>query len=169
MTLNADVMFSSESDEWETPWPLIRAIEEKIGIKFRLDACAKDANAAKAPLYYSPAEDSLVQDWWGDVWMNPPYGSAIFKWTNKALEESIKGATVVSLLPARTDTKFFHELCTKGDILLLKGRVPFWHNGKPILSNKGQVVCAPFPSMVVTFRNRRGKRRIETWEVPKWR
>lgn len=73
--------------------------------------------------------------------MNPPYGKEIGKWVKKAYEESLKGTKVVCLLPARTDTKWFHEYCLKGKIEFIKGRLKF---GKSKNS-------APFPSMVVVF------------------
>lgn len=73
--------------------------------------------------------------------MNPPYGREIGKWVKKAAESN---ATVVCLLPARTDTKWFHEyILGKAEIRFVKGRLKFG-DGKN---------SAPFPSMVVIFRN----------------
>ena len=63
------------------------------------------------------------------------------EWIQKAYEASQEGALVVCLLPARTDTKWFHEYCTKGDIEFIKGRL-YFNDGK------GR---APFPSMIVVF------------------
>ncbi|MGD7664880.1 DNA N-6-adenine-methyltransferase [Brevibacillus laterosporus] len=74
-------------------------------------------------------------------WMNPPYGKEIGKWVKKAFEEASKGATVVCLLPARTDTKWWHEYCMKGEIRLVKGRLKFGDSNN----------SAPFPSAVIIF------------------
>ena len=73
--------------------------------------------------------------------MNPPYGRAIKHWVEKAYTESKRGATVVCLIPARTDTAYWHDYCFKGEVRFLRGRLSF--------SNKG---TAPFPSAVVIFR-----------------
>ncbi|AIG28420.1 adenine methyltransferase [Brevibacillus laterosporus] len=73
--------------------------------------------------------------------MNPPYGKEIGKWVKKAFEEASKGATVVCLLPARTDTKWWHEYCMKGEIRLVKGRLKFGDSNN----------SAPFPSAVIIF------------------
>lgn len=163
-----DLMFSSDNTEWETPRWLIRLCEQLIGGKFTLDACAKDRKAAKAPKYISPAQDALKPDllWHGRVWMNPPYGRRIQHWIKKAYEQSLAGATVVCLLPARVDTRWFHKYCIKGDVKLVKGRLFFEVDGKPILDPKtGRPMPAPFPSMLVFFTAGRKKRSIEAIEV----
>ena len=89
------------------------------------------------------AEDGLSQNWGGySVFCNPPYGREISKWVKKGFEEAQKpGTKVVMLLPARTDTKWFHDYCVKGKIEFLKGRLKFGNAGNP----------APFPSMIVIF------------------
>ncbi len=77
--------------------------------------------------------------------MNPPYGRAIGTWIRKALEESIRGATVVCLAPARTDTLWWHgDVMKAREIRLLKGRLTF----------VGAQAPAPFPSAVVIFAKR---------------
>ena len=74
---------------------------------------------------------------------NPPYGREISKWVEKAYSENKKGVLVVLLLPARTDTKWFHEyIYKKHEIRFIKGRLKF-NDGKK---------SAPFPSMVVVMR-----------------
>lgn len=79
------------------------------------------------------------------VWLNPPYGREIGKWVQKAWEESQKPDTVVvMLLPARTDTAWFHDYCKLGEITFVRGRLKFG----------GSTNSAPFPSMVVVFDNR---------------
>ena len=76
------------------------------------------------------------------VWLNPPYGRTIGQWVRKAYEESRQGATVVCLLPARTDTAWFHEYCLQGEIVFIRGRLRFG----------GAKWNAPFPSMIVIFK-----------------
>ena len=140
--MNTDVMFSSKTDEWETPQDLFDELNREFG--FALDVCALPENA-KCDLFFTPKTDGLSQSWKGHMcWMNPPYGREIGKWVKKAYEESQRGATVVCLLPARTDTRWFHEYCTKGEIRFIKGRLKF----------SGCKNSAPFPSMIVIFRRR---------------
>lgn len=77
------------------------------------------------------------------VWCKPPYGREIGKWVEKAYKESLEGATVVMLLPARTDTKWFHDfIYGKAEIRFVRGRLKFGDSKN----------SAPFPSMVVVFR-----------------
>jgi hypothetical protein len=86
--------------------------------------------------------DGLQQKWKGVCWMNPPYGKEIKKWMKKAYESSLEGATVVCLVPSRTDTKWWHEYAMKGEIEFIKGRLKFG----------GSKNSAPFPSAVVVFK-----------------
>lgn len=107
-----------------------------------MDVCALQENA-KCNKYFTPEQDGLKQDWIGTCWMNPPYGKTISKWVEKAYNEHIKhGSTVVCLLPSRTDTKWFHDYCMKGEIRFIKGRLKFG----------GSKNSAPFPSVVVIFK-----------------
>lgn len=131
-------MFSSNTDLWATPQSFFDKLNEEF--RFEVDVCANDENA-KCNLYYTEKEDGLSHEWVGVCWMNPPYGREIGKWVQKAYESSLNGATVVCLLPARTDTKWWHEYCMKGEIRLVKGRLKFG-DGKN---------SAPFPSAVVIF------------------
>jgi phage N-6-adenine-methyltransferase len=108
--------------------------------EFEIDVCAIDENA-KCLKFFSPLDDGLSHDWRGKCWMNPPYGREIGKWVKKAYESSLNGATVVCLLPARTDTAWWHDYCVKGNIEFIRGRLKFG-NAK---------TSAPFPSAVVTF------------------
>lgn len=109
------VHFSSATDDWETPQYFFN--EWNSIFHFQLDACATSENA-KAENYYTIAQDALTQEWaWaGMVWMNPPYGRHIGKWMQKAYQESCRGCVVVCLIPARTDTKWWHDYATKGVI-----------------------------------------------------
>ena len=139
------VLFSSEKTEWETPGWLFNELDREFG--FNLDVCATKENA-KYDMYFSPEDDGLSQDWMGlTCWMNPPYGREIGDWIKKAYEESLQGATVVCLLPARTDTAWFHEyIYEQAEIRFLRGRLRF----------DGANNSAPFPSMVVVFREEEG-------------
>lgn len=109
--------------------------------KFTLDVCALASNA-KCRRYFTPEKDGLTQKWVGTVWMNPPYGRVMAAWIKKAFESSRQGATVVCLLPARTDTAVWHDYCMKGEIRFIRGRLKFG----------GHSNSAPFPSAVVIFR-----------------
>jgi phage N-6-adenine-methyltransferase len=136
-------MMSSERSDWETPPEVFDPLHAEFG--FTLDVCAT-AETAKCIAYFGPAEDGLKQPWLSRVcWMNPPYGREIGKWVQKAYEESKKGATVVCLLPARTDTRWWHTYCTDAEVRFIRGRVKFIRDGV-------QTAGTPFPSAVVIFR-----------------
>ena len=107
---------------------------------FETDVCATHENA-KCANYYTEETNGLSQNWKGICWMNPPYGRTIGKWMKKAYESSLSGSTVVCLVPARTDTKWWHDYAMKGDIEFIKGRLKFG----------GSKNSAPFPSAVVVF------------------
>lgn len=135
-----DGMFTSKTDMWETPQDLFDNLDSEF--HFTLDVCAVKENA-KCNNFYSPEQDGLSQPWTGRVWCNPPYGRQIGKWVRRALFASAAGATVVMLLPSRTDTKWFHEyIYHKAEIRFIRGRLKFG----------GAKNGAPFPSMVCIFR-----------------
>lgn len=135
--MNTDVMFSSKTDLWATPQDFFDKLNKEF--HFETDVCALPENA-KCAHYYTPEQDGLAQEWEGICWCNPPYGREIGKWVKKASEAN---ATVVMLLPARTDTRWFHDyIYNKAEIRFIKGRLKFG----------GQKNAAPFPSMVVIFR-----------------
>ena len=133
-----DALFSSKTCEWETPAYLFEEYNYKY--HFDLDVCATNENA-KCLRYFTKEQDGLRQEWRGVCWMNPPYGREIGKWVEKAYKSALKGATVVCLLPARTDTSWWHDYCMKGQIEFIRGRVKFGN------SKHG----APFPSAIVIF------------------
>jgi phage N-6-adenine-methyltransferase len=140
VSVNTEVMFSSKKDDWETPQWLFDELNKEFD--FDLDVCATRENK-KCRNFYAKELNGLKQSWQGVCWMNPPYGREIGKWIKKAYEESLKGSTVVCLLPARTDTKWFHDyILGKAEVRFLKGRLKFG----------GSKNSAPFPSMVVVFR-----------------
>lgn len=138
--MNKEVMFSGKTDLWETPQDFFEKLDREFG--FELDVCALPENA-KCSRYFSPMDDGLEQDWTGVCWCNPPYGREIEKWVKKAYISAIEGATVVMLLPARTDTRWFHDwIYGKTEIRFIRGRLKFG----------GAEYGAPFPNMVVVFR-----------------
>ena len=136
-------MFSSKDQTWETPIEFFNKVNEEF--KFDIDVCAVD-ETAKCSNYYTPEVDGLKQKWKGVCWMNPPYGRQIGKWIEKAYNESVKGATVVCLIPARTDTKYWHEFIFPyaSEIRFIKGRLKFGNSDN----------SAPFPSALVIFSNK---------------
>jgi site-specific DNA-methyltransferase (adenine-specific) len=134
-------LFSSNKQDWETPQKLFDELNEEF--QFERDVAANEQNA-KCAKFFTEADDGLKQDWSKDVcWLNPPYGRAIASWLRKAYEESKKGATVVCLVAARTDTRWWHEYALKAsEIRYLKGRLRF----------VGAKDSAPFPSAILVFR-----------------
>ena len=136
------VMFSSKSNEWTTPQDLYDILDAEYG--FTLDPCATH-ESAKCGKYFTKEDDGLAQDWTNHtVFMNPPYGREIKHWLKKAWEASRKGdTTVVCLIPARTDTKYWHRYCMRAHkITFIKGRLKFGE----------QTSGAPFPSAIVVFK-----------------
>ena len=135
-------MFSSKSCEWETPQDLFDELDKEF--HFSIDVCATPKNA-KCSRYYTAEQDGLTQPWKGTIWCNPPYGRQIGSWVRRGLFASVAGNLVVMLLPARTDTRWFHEYIYRRnnvEIRFLRGRLHF----------NGEKNAAPFPSMIVIFR-----------------
>ena len=166
-------LFSSVTDQWATPQWLFDALNEQY--HFSVDVCALPHNA-KCQKYYTPDDNGLNQEWRGICWMNPPYGNpefpckpscskkickdrgyhigayrpGIIDWMEKAYNSSKNGATVVCLVPSRTDTEWWHRFAMHGEIFFLPGRLKFGHN-------KGS---APFPSAIIVFEPHRRTRSI---------
>ena len=148
---NLKTLLSSKNMDWETPQDFFDELNNKFN--FTLDPCATHANA-KCKNYYTQAENGLTKNWGGHtVFCNPPYGRAIKEWVKKCHDEALNNnALVVMLVPARTDTAYFHKYiynnpCAK--IIFIKGRLKFGGNQQ----GSG---AAPFPSMLVIFNNRKG-------------
>lgn len=143
--MNTDVMFSSATDNWSTPQDFFNKLNDEF--HFTLDVCA-DENNHKCEHYYTKEIDGLCRPWIGTVWCNPPYGRKIGEWVRRAYSSShIGSATVVMILPARTDTRWFHDYIynkPNTEIRFIKGRLKFG----------GCKNSAPFPSMVVIFRSK---------------
>lgn len=133
-----NVHFSSKTDMHATPQKFFDSYNDVF--KFTLDVCASPENA-KCEHYFTVEDNGLAQEWTGNCWMNPPYGREIIHWMRKAYESSLTGATVVCLVPARTDTKWWHEYAMKGQIEFIRGRLKFGDAKN----------SAPFPSAVVIF------------------
>ena len=128
------------SDVWETPPELFAELDAEF--HFTTDVAALPHNA-KCPRFFTPGQDGLKQRWEGVCWMNPPYGSALRKWVRKARESAEDGATVVCLLPARTDSAWWHDyVLPHAELRYIRGRLKFNGSGN----------SAPFPSAVVIFR-----------------
>lgn len=131
--------FSSATDEWETPQEFFNLVDSEF--HFTLDVCASHENT-KCERYFTKDDDGLKQEWAGVCWMNPPYGRKISHWIKKAYESSLAGATVVCLLPARTDTRWWHDYIQgKAEVRFIRGRLKFG----------GSKNSAPFPSVIVVF------------------
>jgi len=136
----SEKLYSSKSDEWYTPQKLYEELDAEF--HFNLDPCATP-ESAKCEMYYTKEQDGLSQKWGGNrVFCNPPY-SEINKWVEKAFRETREDNTlVVMLIPARTDTKYFHNyIYGRSEVRFIKGRVHF-----------SGADSAPFPSMIVIFR-----------------
>ena len=138
-------LFSSASVEWATPWEFFRQLDAEF--HFNLDPCSTHENA-KCADHFTKAEDGLSQNWGGKkVFCNPPYGRELPKWIRKAHDEAEEGALVVMLIPARTDTRAFHDyIYHQAEIRFIRGRIKFGD----------AKTSAPFPSMLVIFRPKVG-------------
>ena len=143
MSPASQAMFRSTTDEWSTPSEVFDPLNEEFG--FTLDVCA-DADNAKCGRFFDKDADGLTQVWSGVCWMNPPYGRGIDRWIHKAWESARDGATVVCLIPSRTDTRWWHDYVTDAaDVRFVKGRIYFENPDRPRDR-------APFPSAIVVFR-----------------
>lgn len=139
MTINK-ALFSNDSAEWETPDFLFDALNAEF--HFTLDAAASMENR-KVRVFYSVHQDALRLQWRGRVWLNSPYGKEIGRWLEKAKRSAVENdATVVCLVPARTDTAWWFDHARFGEVRFLKGRLKF----------KGAPTSAPFPSALIIFR-----------------
>lgn len=145
------VYHSSKDHTWETPQELFDKLNNVFN--FKIDVCALP-ETAKCDEYFTPEVDGLKQDWVDICWCNPPYGRMQKDWIKKARDESLKNdATIVMLIPAKPDTKIWHDVIFKDSsaVCFIKGRLRFG-NAKE---------NAPFPSAIVVFGNVTSKQ-IET-------
>ena len=134
-----DGLFISKTDMWATPQDFFDELDKEF--RFTLDPCSTHENA-KCKKHYTIEDDGLSKDWTGEtVFCNPPYGKEIGKWVKKCMESG--GGTRVALLPARTDTRWFHNyVYGKAEIRFIKGRLKFGDSKN----------SAPFPSMVTIWK-----------------
>lgn len=141
----------AKSIEWATPQAFFDKLDSRFG--FTLDVAATKDNA-KCDRYFTKEQDGLRQRWVNSdgspavIWCNPPYGRAIADWVRKArLAAFHDDAVVVMLVPARTDTAWFHEdvlACEYASVEFVRGRLKFG----------GCKDAAPFPSMLIIFDTR---------------
>ena len=140
-----EAMFTSKTNEWATPQAFFDELDKEFN--FTLDPCATPQNA-KCARYFTKEIDGLSQSWYGEiVFCNPPYGRDLSKWVATAYTETLSGGAtlVVMLIPARTDTSYFHDyIYKKHEVRFIRGRLHF---------NESKC-AAPFPSMVVVMRGR---------------
>lgn len=136
-------MFTSNRLDWATPQGYFDLVAQEFA--FTLDAAASPHNTKVPDAYYTEDEDALTLPWEGVVWCNPPYGRGIGHWVQKGYKESQRGSVVVMLIPARTDTSWWHEYVMRAaEVRLVKGRLVF--GAGEATSN------APFPCALVVFR-----------------
>jgi len=168
ITMNTDLMFSSATDNWATPQDFFDKLNEKYN--FNLDPCCDSLNCKCEIWFYHDMWLNWLEERWTilennkfdhcfeyielrenqktKVFCNPPYWKVLKDWVKKASEEIKKEycKTIVMLIPARTDTRYFHEYIYKKEnveIEFIKGRLKFWDSKN----------SAPFPSMLVIFKN----------------
>lgn len=151
--MNSALMFSKASDEWSTPLDFFAALDAEFG--FDADMAASADNCLKENYWgldhhRVERRNSLVFDWAGVCWLNPPY-SKCREFIGKAAEQARRGVTTVCLVPSRTDTRWWHEHVWDREkyqprpgveIRFVKGRLTFG----------GASAGAPFPSVVIIFR-----------------
>ena len=127
-----NVHFSSQRLDWKTPKAVYQILDAEF--KFDFDPCP-----------VNPKFDGLESVWGSSNFVNPPYGRELPKWIAKGYEKHIfTGATVVFLVPSRTDTRWWHEYCMKAtEIRFIKGRLKFDEHEN----------SAPFPSAIVIFKH----------------
>lgn len=138
---NFNGKFKSTTVEWPTPQDLFDKINARFN--FTLDVCATTENA-KCAIFFTKEIDGLSQKWSGTCWMNPPYGRAMIAWLNKAVKEKANGVTTVALIPARTNTGWWH------DIIIPHSKVEFIR-GRPKFGNAKHGL--PQPLALAIFSN----------------
>jgi len=144
--VTAAALLSSASPDWWTPPHILEAAREALGGRIDLDPCANDGPPnVPAGRHFTRADDGLSRPWSGLVFMNPPYGREIGRWTEKAIAETGRAEAVIVLVPARTDTRWFRPLF-RFPICFLAGRLRFIDgSGRPRDP-------APFPSAVALLK-----------------
>ena len=140
-----DGRWHNRGSDWATPQDLFDKLNEEFN--FTLDPCASDWNA-KCKKYYTEKNNGLTKDWSKEtVFMNPPYGKDLAMWMNKAYREVSRGAVVVCLVPAATDTSWWHAYAMGGEIRFLRGRPRF-------VTKEGTWQQTFSPSVIIVFKGR---------------
>jgi phage N-6-adenine-methyltransferase len=148
---SSSTAMSSLVDTWSTPRDYFEKVDKEFS--FTLDAAALESSTLVSDNWYGPdhqdtsRSDAFTRNWTEDarggaVWLNPPYGKTIKAWMRKADEESQNGTTVVCLVPARTDTAWFHDYCIHHEVRFIRGRLKFGNSKN----------SAPFPSALVIMK-----------------
>ncbi len=153
--LRGDWYQMSETPEWETPRWLFDILDAEF--HFELDVCASHENH-KCPRYFTKEDNGLNQSWNGVCWMNPPYGKVIRNWLEKANYAAINGSTVVCLVPANIETRWWWQNCIQGEVRFFPGRLKF------VSHNFKSTGTAPFSSAIVVL----GKNvipKVVWWEI----
>ncbi len=120
--------FDSIRQDWDTPQSLFDKLNQEFNFKWDLAASDKNAKCSK---FFTQKDDGLKQKWEGVCWLNPPYGdksSKMVDWIKKAYNDTQlnPNLTVVMLIPARTNTKWFHQFCMKAaELKFICGRPKF--------------------------------------------
>lgn len=138
-------LFSSETVEWYTPKYILDLAVEVMG-SITLDPCSNHLRSTPAEHHFTKEDDGLSKEWFGNVFMNPPYGRDIKKWTEYLTQQNKNIDQHFTLLPARTDTKWFQSL-EFDSACFLKGRIKF------IDSYGNALNSAPFPSVITYYGN----------------
>lgn len=141
-------LFTSNDGTWTTPRDYFNKVNKEFG--FGLDAAALSTSTLVPENWYGPdhpdvgRRDALAIEWdiSAPVWLNPPYGRVIKDWVAKADYEAKRGGEIVCLVPARTDTNWWHEHCIQHEVRFIRGRLKFGNS----------VNSAPFPSALVIMR-----------------
>ena len=149
--------FESQKQEWETPRDLFERLDHEFG--FTLDLAADSTNA-KCDAYYTIETDAFMLPWRGVCWLNPPYGSRrhrLADWVRKSFNEAQKPeCAVVMLIPARTNTRWWHDYCMNAaEIRFLNGRPKFG----------GAKHGLPQPLAIVVFRRHQGPVKLASFNV----
>jgi site-specific DNA-methyltransferase (adenine-specific) len=138
---------ASGQHDWETPRDLLERLY-RVFNRFDLDPCSPSANKRTAPVHarvhYTADDNGLVLPWFGNVFVNPPYGRELRYWVEKGRNEVATGnaEAVIALIPARTDTTWWHDyIASQADVFFLRGRLSFGQSGQ----------SAPFPSALVVW------------------
>lgn len=146
-TFFSSAAVSSAWDSWSTPQQVLDCLYKVLGGGFDLDPCSpgRRRTHVRARTLLTEDDDGLANEWRGAaIYMNPPYGRDIGRWTAKARSEVAAGRSgfVIGLVPSRTDTRWWHDdIAGRADVWLIKGRLAFGDGVQP----------APFPSALVLW------------------